>query len=109
MSTVNPHLDSTIQSLEHGLEKARSGASSSVTSWAETLQESEDESLQHLATELEDFAELIENEDASAEEIKTALHSLGKHTMNAGKKAEGVTAQQLKELSKQLTDGADSL
>ena len=109
MANANAHLDSTIKSLEGGLEKAKTGATRSIHSWTETLNESGDEALTKIAEELEAFGELLGNKEASSAQIKKALTSLGKHTTAAAKQAEGATAEKIKTLGKQLTDAAGSL
>ncbi len=109
MSNANSHLDSTIKALDGGLEKAKSGASNTINSWMETLNDSGDPALAKIAQELEDLGTLLGKGDASSAQLKKALSSLGKHTTAAAKQAEGATADKIKTLGQQLTDSADSL
>ncbi len=109
MATANAHLDSTIKSLEQGLDKAKTGATRNIDSWVDTLNDSDDTSLSKIADELEELGELLGDEDTTPAQLKKALSSLGKHTTAAAKQAEGATADKIRTLGKQLTDAAASL
>ncbi len=109
MATINAHLDSTIKSLDQGLEKAATGATRSINSWVDALGESDDEDLIQIADELEELGDLLGEDHFTAGQLKKALASLGKKTTAAAKQAEGATAEKIKTLGKQLTDAAASL
>lgn len=109
MSDTTAHLNSTIESLSKGLEKAKPGATRSITSWTKELNGSDDESLKKIGGELEKLHDLLGKDDFTAAQLKKALTSLGKHTTAAAKKAEGSKADKIKELGQLLTDAADGL
>ncbi len=109
MATANSHLDSTIKSLDQGLEKAKPGATRSINSWMDTLNDADDPALSKIADELESLGKLLGDKDMKPAQLKKALTSLGKHTTAAAKQAEGATADKIKQLGKQLTDAAGSL
>ncbi|PPK85076.1 hypothetical protein CLV84_1967 [Neolewinella xylanilytica] len=109
MASENAHLDSTIKSLDQGLEKAKTGATRSINSWVDALGDSEDEDLIQIADELEELGDLLEENDYTPAQLKKALTSLGKKTTAVASQAEGATAEKIKTLGKQLTDAAKSL
>ena len=109
MANQNQHLDSTIDSLSKGLDKAKTGASRSLSSWSEALGDSDVPGLQKLAEELDDLQDLLGEKEINSAKVKKALTSIGKHTTAAAKQAEGATADKIKELGQQLTEAANSL
>ena len=109
MASENAHLDSTIKSLDQGLEKAQTGATRSINSWVDTLGDSDDDDLIQIADELEELGDLLGDEDSTPAQIKKALTSIGKKTTAAADQAEGATAEKIRKLGKQLTDAAKSL
>ncbi len=109
MANQNQHLDSTIDSLGKGLDKAKTGASRSIGSWIDALNDSDTPALGKIADELEKLKELLGQKEIDSAKVKKAMTSLGKHTTTAAKQAEGATAEKIKELGQQLTDAAESL
>ncbi|NJC26382.1 hypothetical protein [Neolewinella antarctica] len=109
MSNQNDHLNSTIESLNRGLEKAKPGATRSLTSWVKALKDSKDEKLTKLADELQQLHDHLGKDSIDTAQVKKLMTSIGKHTTAAAKTAEGTTAEKISELGKALTDAAGSL
>lgn len=108
-TTATTHLNSTIESLSHGLSHAKAGATRSIHSWVETLNASKAPALHTLATELTQLDQLLSGGNASGPAVQKALASIGQHTTAAAASAEGATADKIKQLGKALTDAAASL
>lgn len=101
------HLNSTIESLSQGLTHAKTGASRSITSWADTLKG--DAKLSGIADELHKLNDLLSGSHIDSASLKKSLSTLGQHTTKAAASAEGATADKIKELGQLLTSAAGQL
>ncbi|CAH1002516.1 hypothetical protein LEM8419_03395 [Neolewinella maritima] len=102
-------LDATIDSLDQGLQQAKSGASSNISSWVDTLNGTNDPALQTLASELRDLEKMLSSSNPDGKKLREALDSIGQHTTAMASKASGSEADKIRQLGKQLTDAANTI
>ena len=102
-------LDATIDALDGGLKSAKNGASSNLQTWIETLNSSNDPQLKTLGNELSNLQATLAVSDIDSNQLRQQLDSIGQHTQSAASKAEGKTAEKIRQLGKQLIDAANSI
>ena len=93
------HLQSTIETIESGIEKeSMTGASPKITSWIKTLQGHR--GFTPIVHDLEKLKEAIAGKDSN--KVYTLLEKLGNETIAAAEKAEGKDTTLVKKLGKTL-------
>lgn len=104
-----PHLNSTIESLSGGLVEAKTGATRSINSWIETLNNSGDDELSGIADELQNLKTALGGDGLDSAPLQASLRKLGQHTTRAAATADGATADKIRQIGELLTQAADQL
>ena len=102
-------LDTTIDALSNGLQRAKNSASGNLQSWIETLNSSSDPQLKSLGQELSNLQATLATSDIDSSRLRQQLDATGQHTLAAAGKAEGKTAEKVSQLGQQLIDAANSM
>lgn len=105
----NPQIDTTIDALSQGLSQAKTGASTTIHNWIDTLNRTDDATLRRIAGDLQQLESLLGSGQPDGMKLRQLLDSLGQQTTAASNKATGETANKLRELGRQLSDSADQM